>query len=719
MNQIPTAPAAEPTLSRRHALDRLMRPASVAIVGASDDPSRIGGRPLQHLRHAGFAGAVYPVNPNRQTVQGWRSYPDVRSLPAPVDAVILAIPARQVIEVARACADLGCGALIVFSADFAETGEEGRARQAELQAIARASGMRVVGPNCIGVFNVVNGFYGSFTQIFDQLGLAAAGPVGIVSQSGAYGNHLAYLCREQSVGICHSITTGNECDVDVALALDWMVRAPEVEVVLLYAETVRDGPAFVEALREAQRRRKPVIMMKVGGSAAGGRAAASHTAALAGNDAIHEGVLRQFGVLRARSTEEMIDLAAACVQGRYPGGRRVGILSMSGGVGIQMADAADRLGLDVAPFSEDGQAAIRALVPYAGTGNPIDLTATVLNDPSHIERALEAVLDRGGYDAIIMFVGTGVGSTNLRLPLLGALRNIRGRYPERVILLAIAGPDEVVLPYREMGYLVCKDVDRGLLTLRGLAFLGQSLARAPRWEGACDRVPVAKVPRDEFEAKRLLAGAGIPSLQERVAGHAGDVAHVAAGMGERLVLKILSPDIAHKTEVGGVVVGLGTPAEAQAAATAMLARVRDRAPEARISGFLLAPMCEAGVEVICGALRDPTYGPVVMVGMGGTQAELIHDVAFRLAPFPPEEGLAMLADLRMRPLLDGFRGAPASDVEALAEVLSRLSRFIAATMGDIAEIDINPLMVLPEGRGCVALDALLVPASAGAVFSPG
>lgn len=700
-------PSSKP-LFRRDDLDRVMRPRSVAIIGASDDASRIGGRPLRYLRESGFKGQVYPVNPNRDTVQGLKSYPSIAAVPEAADVVILAIPASGVVAAAQACADKGCGGLIIFSAGFAETGEAGKAMQDALAAIVQRTGIRIIGPNCLGIFNAVDGFYATFSQTFDQVGIPKPGPVGVVSQSGAYGGHLAYLLSKRDIGIAQWITTGNECDINIADALSWVVQAPEVKVILMYAETVRDAPGFLKALREAHRLRKPVIMIKVGRSESGTRAAASHTGALAGADAVYDAVLKQMGVLRAQTSEHMVDLAEACLQRRFPSGRRIGILSMSGGIGIQLADAAEKHGLDVATLPQAGQDEVLRLVPFAGPSNPIDMTAAVLNDTSHIERMFEIALDIGQYDAVVMFAGTGVASSNLREPVLKTMQSVRARYPDKVIGLAIAGPEEMMRRYRDLGFVVFEDVDRGIEAMAGLAFFGQSFARELAWQGLPPAERIGNLPQDEFAAKQLLARHGIPSLREQVAPDPEAVESVARDMGEPVVVKILSADIPHKTEVGGVAVGLKTPAEAAEAARRIGERVRSLRPDAHVQGYLVAPMCK-GIEIICGALRDPTFGPMIMVGVGGIHAELLKDVAFRMAPFSADEALVMLAELKMRALLDGVRGAPASDVEALAGTLACLSDFYAATYEEIAEIDINPFVVMPRGEGGFALDALIVP----------
>ena len=344
---------------KRGSLGALFEPRSVAVIGASDDAGRIGGRPLRYLRDAGYSGAIYPVNPNRDSVQGLPSFKTLASIPHSVDLAILALPSEQVVEAVAACAEKGVKAVIVFSSGFAETDDEGARRQDEIRRIARRSGMRVLGPNCLGAFNSAIGFFGTFTQAFDN-GAVPPGPISIASQSGACGGHLGYLCKQRGIGIQYWITTGNEADVDISECILWLAQSEHVRVIVVYAEAIRDGATFIRALETARRNRKPVVMLKVGRSSSGARAAASHTGALAGQDAVSDAVLRQYGVFRADSIEQMLDIAVACAPGVFPPNRRLGIVTVSGGLGVQMSDAAEAKGLEVATkLAEGAQTSIR------------------------------------------------------------------------------------------------------------------------------------------------------------------------------------------------------------------------------------------------------------------------------------------------------------------------------------------------------------------------
>ena len=700
-------------LERAHSLASLFAPGSVALIGASDDPQRIGGRPLRYLREGGFAGTVYPVNPRRETVQGLRSYASLADLPVTPDVAILALPADATLDAVRACADRGVRSAIVFSAGFAETGDDGRALQDAMTAIGRESGMRILGPNCLGVFNSGIGWYGTFSAILDGA-MIEPGPVGVVSQSGAYGSHIAHLARQRGIGIGKWITTGNESDIDVAEALRFMVEQPDINVVMAYAEGIRDRDVFLDALRTAQQREKAIVFMKVGRSEVGAHAVSSHTAALAGSDAVFDAVFRQFGVWRARTTAEQLDVAQACARGLYPAGNRIGIFTLSGGFGIQMADDAEAAGLDVAPMPEEAQRELKAMLPYASPRNPVDATAQALTDLPLMTRYVAAMLEKGGYDFFTGIFGSGPASPTFAGRLREVLETASQESAQTVMSLTMSAPPEIVRSYEDKGFIVNEDGSALMTALGALVHFRRSFDRAKAGtleEPAAEPVDLGGGPLSEHEAKRILSGAGIAFPAEALAGPDADVGAVAAAIGFPVVLKIASPDIAHKTEIGGVVVGVRDEREAREVAAAILARAAQHRPDARIDGLLVSPVVSGGVEVIAGVSSDPTFGPVVMFGLGGVLVEVLKDVTFRVAPFDEAEARRMIREIRGYPILEGVRGAAAADVDALAAMLAKLSRFAAANASALDSVDLNPVRVLDAGKGLAVLDALIVPRS--------
>lgn len=708
--------------AKREPLGALLEPRSVAVIGASDDAGRIGGRPLRYLRDAGYSGAIYPVNPNRDTVQGLPAFKTISAIPHSVDLAILALPSEQVVEAVTACSEKRVKALIVFSSGFAETNDAGAQRQDEIRRIARQSGMRILGPNCLGAFNSATGFFGTFTQAFDN-GVLPPGPISIASQSGACGGHLGYLCKQRGIGIRYWITTGNEADVDISECILWMAESEHVRVIVVYAEAIRDGATFIRALETARRNRKAVVMLKVGRSQSGARAAASHTGALAGQDAVYDAVLRQYGVFRAASIEQMLDIAVACAQGVFPPNRRLGIVTVSGGLGVQMSDAAEACGLEVALLPDGAQARIKAMLPFAAVANPIDVTAQAINDLTVIDRCLEIALTDGDYGAIVCFLTSAPAAASMTEPLLKAFSDVHRRFPERLIVLTFAAPAEVVRRFEQAGFLVYEDVDRAIKAIAALAAFGDSFnahsgdTRTSARAGTGSDASRAALPipahslaaLDEHAAKNLLAAAGIPTLPERIVTDAQGARRAATELGCPVALKIVSPDIAHKTEVGGVILNVLSPDAAADAAESLLERIAALRPEARLTGVLVAPMCTGGIETICGVFSDPVFGPMVMFGLGGVFVEAMKDVAFRLAPFDEQEALSMVREIRGYAILEGARGAPPADIEALTRALSILSHFAVANLATIAEIDINPFVVMPRGQGAFALDALIAP----------
>jgi acyl-CoA synthetase (NDP forming) len=689
-------------------LDALFRPRSVAILGASDDATRISGRPVRYLIEGGFKGGIYPVNPNRETVQGLKAYKTLADVPEVPDVALLAVPAALTEQAVRECVEKGVKGAVIFSAGYAESGEDGLAMQGRITDIARAGGLRLLGPNCLGIFNPQIGFFGTFTQSLDKE-MPGPGPLGIISQSGAYGSHIAYLARKRGIGINYWITTGNEADVDVAESLEWMAGQPDVKVIMAYVEGVRDGERFRRALELARANRKPIVMMKVGRSAIGAQAASSHTASLAGSDAIYDALFRQYGVHRATTTEEQIDVAYACSRGIFPKGNKLGVVTLSGGAGVLISDAAERNGLYVAPMPEAAQKILKELLPFATVVNPVDTTAQALNDMNLLAKNIEVILDQGGYDALIGFFSTLPMTRTLSGPLRNAIAKGCEKFPDRLIAMSMIGDADAVAAYEASGFLVFEDSDRAVAALAALTKFAQAFDRVGTAKPVTAATPIGGDALSERAAKQLLGKAGIPFLDERMATDAKAAGAAADAIGYPVVLKIVSPDIEHKTEIGGVLVGMADRAGVERGFATLMQRAAQHRPDAAIEGVLVAPMAKKGVEVIVGVSRDPVFGPAVMFGLGGVHVEVLKDVTFRLAPLGRDEAVRMIDEIRGRALLSGVRGAAPSDVDALADLLVNISDFAAAHRDDIETIDLNPVLAWPKGEGVVALDALVVP----------
>jgi len=697
------------TADRSNTLSPLFHPTSLAIIGASNDAARIGGRPLQYTRDAGFAGRIYPINPNRELVQGLPAFDNITDVPEPVDTAIIAVPAASVVETAEACAAAGVKAAVIFSAGFAEMGESGRQQQAALSNIAHSSGMRIVGPNCLGVYNAEHGFFGTFTSTIEA-GWPKPGTVGLVSQSGAYGSHLSLLATLRGIGIRFWLTTGNECDVDVAETIGWLAQQAGVSVIVAYAEGISDRDRFFAALVLAHQQGKPVIFQKVGRTGVGAAAVRSHTASLAGADAVYDGVFRQFGVYRARDTEEMLDVAYAASFGILPASRRIGLMSISGGVGVQMADEAVERGLEVTPMSAVAQTRLKALLPFASPRNPVDITAQAFNNLELVGANLNVMLEEKTYDSIVAFFTFVAAAKAMVGPISETLRLAKEAHPSCLLILSIVGPKEVVSRYEESGCPVFEDPTRAVRAVDALSRFSEAFARrAPSMTIAGQsETHLPPSPISEVVAKRLLSDAGLPVVNERVCVTADEAVAAAIELGLPVALKIASPDIVHKTEFGGVELALNTTTDVRNAFVAVTGRTKMAHPEARLEGVLVSPMVTGGVETIFGVQDDPTFGPVVMFGLGGIFVETLNDVSFRVAPFDEEEAHRMMRELQGFGVLDGARGLPRCDLDALASALAALSRFAAQHSGQLESAELNPVVALPAGQGLIGLDAVIV-----------
>ncbi len=692
-----------------HPLEPMLRPKSVAIIGASDTPSRIGGRPIGSMKSLGFKGDIYPVNPSRETIQDLPAFASIKDTPKGIDCAVIAIPAKIAVQTVRDCADHGVKSAVMFTSGFAELSDDGAKAQQEISGIARESGMRIIGPNCLGVFNVDSGWYGTFTNAPAMLRMPP-GPMGIVSQSGAYGAHVFMVSQLRGVGSNYWVTTGNESDVDVAEVIEYYAQADDVKVILAYAEGMKDSNRICKALEMARDAEKPVIFMKVGSTDIGAQAAASHTASLAGADAVYDALFKQYGVYRAETTEEFVDVAYGCQFGQYPKGRKIDLQTISGGVGVQMADASVKYDLDVKPLPEATQKKLKELIPFAGVTNPVDFTAQALNDPSLMEANISMTIDDADFDAHLVYLASIPASPFTKDISEQIFNNLRKKYPNEIMMMSMIGPEEIVKTYEDMNIPCYEDPSLAVRAMASLMHFGEVFARGkPEAPPALPdgALPAPKSAVAEHEAKRILDSVGIPVTTEELVGSAEDAVAVWQKIGGAVVMKIASPDILHKTEIGGVLLNLNSAEEVAEGYSTLIDRAKAAKPDARLDGVIVAEMVNGGVETVMGVVCDPVFGPAVMFGLGGVFVEVLKDVTFRLAPFGVDEARRMIDEIQGRAMLDGVRGAPPSDIEALAEALSKLSVFAAENADSIETIDVNPFIALPEGA--IAVDALIVP----------
>ena len=693
--------------SRFSSLDSLLQPRNVAVLGASNDPTRIGGRPIAYMLSQGFAGAILPVNPKRTEVQGLPAYPSVADLPTIPDTAIVAVPGELAVQAVDDLGTRGVRSAIVFTAGFAEVDEAGQQAQDRMLAAARRHGMRLLGPNCLGLFNARIGFYPIFSSSFEN-GWPPPGRIGIASQSGAYGTHVFATARNRNIGTPICVTTGNEGDVTVGDVIGWLAEDPDTDVIAAYAEGIHEADSLLAALAAARAARKPVVMMKVGTSALGADAARSHTASIAGNDAVTGAVLEEFGVVRARTTEEMLDIATAATRRIYPARNTLGVITISGGAGVLISDAAERLGLSMPEMPADAQARLKALVPFAAPRNPVDCTAQAFNDMSLIGRFTDSMVEDGGYASVLGFF-TQVGGADSIAPKLRAQMNAsKARHPDRLFVLSVVAPPDRIRDYEADGFTVFEDPTRAVVAIHAMGRFGEAFASAPGLPPPA--VPVVDLPAanpSEAGAKQILPQAGIPAVPEAACATADAAVEAAERFGYPVVLKILSPDIVHKSEIGGVILDVRGEEAIRAGYAVLIDRATVAAPAARIEGVLVAKQLCGGVECILGIQRDPVFGPIAMVGLGGIFVEVLRDVALHRCPFGADVAERMIRSLRAAPVLLGARGRPPADIGALAAMLSRLSVFAHQAGSRLRSIDLNPVFAMPDGEGAYAADAVI------------
>lgn len=699
-------------------LSRFFAPRAAAFIGATEDQAKFGGRCVRRLIDFGFEGVFFPINPRRETIFGHTCFPSIREVPQTPDHVGIVLAAPMVPGALEACADAGVPFATVFSSGFAETGtEEGRALERRIADIARAGGIRVMGPNCNGMVSFVDRFALTSTAAVGA-NPPPAGDIAVASQSGGAGQvNIMWRALEAGLGVSYQVSCGNCADLDLIDYMAFMVEDPKTRVVLALAEHLEDGHKLAALAHRAAELDKPIVMVKVGRTEAGRRAAASHTGAVTGTDAVWDAALAQLGIIRVDDTTELIETAMMLRGGKRPGGRGLAATSISGGNLVMAAELGARLGIEWPRFGEETQARLRADLPgFVATENPADLTAMAVGQTGTFARVVDAIAADPAVD-VVMPVLTISPAEEVRAVAAVAAGSAA---PAPILWTGYASDDAELTPATLVrdGAVVFRDALPCLKAIHRAMVYAEARQRVtappPPRPGGIDagaaRALLANVsgPLSEAASKALLAHYGLPVTREAVARDASEAARAAAEIDEPVALKILSADIAHKTEAGAIRLGVtGDPAVREAFDAVMEAAWAYR-PDARIEGVLVQEMVGEGVEMLAGVATDPTFGSVITVGLGGVLVEVIKDVAIRIPPLGIDEAEAAVRSLAGSALLDGVRGRPPADVAALADVVARLSS-LAVDLGDrIAELDINPVTVLEQGRGVRIVDALVV-----------
>ena len=699
-----------------HPLDTLFRPDSIALIGASRDQEKIPGRLLSMLRKNEFPGKIYPINPNYGDIDGLKCYPSIADVGQPIDLAIVVIPARTVLGALKQCAAAGVRNAIVISSGFAEEGGDSAAVQDAIAALAKTTGMRISGPNAEGFFSEAQRVAATFSPTVDVKPneprlIATSRRIGIVAQSGGIGFAIYHRARALGIALSYVISAGNESDLGAGEFFEYMVQDDSTDVILLFIEGIRDVDRFIAAAHRAAEIGKPVIVTKVGRSGAGERAAASHTASMAGWSAAYDAVFAKYGFIVSNDLDEAVTIAAVLTTNPMPKGDRVAVLTVSGGAGIWGADTVSMQGLQVPELSETIQREIGKLLPsYGATRNPIDVTAQGVHSGG-LQKSIDLLDVSDEVDAILVVLSL---SSDTRMPFKQAeLKPVLDAQNKPVVFYSYTLPSQFAR--NELAA-------SGAVVLSGLTHVGVAMRRMADYSKFRLARPVnsdALPSRDlsahlksatmsEFDSKSLLRAAGIWLPEEVLVTERGALDAAIARVGLPLVMKIQSPDIAHKSEVGGVRVNIETKGEVFLAYEALLENARRHRPDAAIQGVLVGPMAKKGVEIIVGTMLDTTFGPMIMVGLGGITTELFRDVIYRPAPVSATEASAMLAALKAAPLLNGFRGAAKADISALSQLISQLSVLAAQYSRQISEIEINPVLVHAEGQGVTIVDALVV-----------
>lgn len=709
-----------------HALDSFFFPRSVAIIGASPDATKIRGLLLHFLRKNGYGGQIFPVNPSYAEIDGIACFPSIGAIGAPIDLVLMAIPAGGVLAALEECAAAGVRHAVIISSGFAEEGGASTAAQHAIAAFARRTGMRISGPNAEGFHNEPGNVTATFSPTVDRNPQhtrisASERRIGIIAQSGGIG--FALYNRGQAAGLnfSHVVSTGNEADLTAADFLDYMVQDRLTDVVMLFLESVRDPAGFLAAAARAAASGKPVIVAKVGRSSAGERAAVSHTASMTGWNAAYEAVFAKFGFVSTSDPDEAVAIAAAFASAPVAQGDRVGIVTVSGGAGAWAADALTGYGLRVPELSAQLQATIRAYIPSYGTPrNPVDITAQAAHTGG-FQKTVDLLNESDEIDIIL--VVTSLASEkrvafdpevlkrtldSRRKPILFHTYTL----PSVFARTTLARAGVVVFPgLAAVSAAAAQLVRRGRfqppLAPACEAALGAGIAQA-RHPQALPALQPPPGPYSEADTKAFLRSAGIALPQERLVVDPAELDAAMRAVGFPLAMKIQSPDIPHKSEAGGVHLGIADAAAGRVAYAQLVAGTSRRCPAARLQGVLVSPMAGKGVEMIIGVVGDAVFGPILMLGFGGVTTELFKDVAYRPAPVSSAEAAAMLAGLKAAPLLNGFRGAARSDVAALLGLVVQISTLAAGLQGVVGEFELNPVIVHPEGQGVTIVDALMI-----------
>lgn len=693
-------------------LEAIFTPQSVAVIGASPDPIRLGNRVLKNILDNGYTGAVYPIHPTAAEVLERPAFPSVLDVPDPIDLAVVVIPAQHVLGVVDECGRKGVKGLVVISAGFKEVGGAGKDLERDLIERVKQYGMRMVGPNCLGIIDTISNLNASFAALMPE-----DGNIAFMSQSGAMCTAILDWSKPQGIGFSRFVSLGNKADVDEVALLQAWNRDEHSKVILAYLEGISDGPGFIAAARQVTKQ-TPVVAIKSGTTAAGTRAASSHTGSLAGSESAYEAAFAQSGILRARTMSELFDLALLFAYQPLIQGNRLAIVTNAGGPGIIATDVVERSGMQMAGFTPETIERLQAKLPAeANVFNPIDVIGDATSARYRI--ALEAALADSNVDGVVVLL-TPQAQSDL-IETVQVIVELSRNQPKPVTTSFMGGYSlgpalELLNQNRIPNYLFPERAVQSLAAMHRQ----YTWSRRPEPEYRSfevDREHVrnlfaevrasGRVELGEIEAREVIEAYGMRLPQSHLARSPDEAAEIAAKIGFPVVMKISSPDILHKSDIGGVKVGIADAAQARDTFELIEYRARKYSPDARIWGVLVQEMVRKGREVLVGVSRDPQFGPLIGVGMGGIYVEVLKDIAFRLAPISAQEVREQLRSIRTYPLLAGVRGEAPADIAAIEETVLRVNQLVT-DFPEIVEMDINPLVVHNDGEGAIVLDARII-----------
>ncbi|MDI7258327.1 MAG: acetate--CoA ligase family protein [Thermodesulfobacteriota bacterium] len=701
-------------------LHPLLNPESIAIIGVSKDPSRIGGRILKYLKNHGYNGVILPVNPKYQEIEGIKCYSNISSIPFEIDVALIAVPEDFAISVLEEGGKAKVKSAIIYSAGFSELGEKGKVRQEKIKQVAEENGMLVCGPNCVGIIGFHNRTAMSFSQFLDIPKLIP-GNIAFISQSGALGGAILNRIQDRSIGISYFISTGNEAVLESSDFIEYLLNELNTTVIMALIEGIRDAEKFLRVADLAAEKGKPIVVLKIGKTESGGKAASSHTGSMTGSDMVYDAVFRQKGIIRVEEVEDLYLTASTLARCQPPKGNRVGIITTTGGGGVILTDKLVEMGMDIPGLSTNTVAKLTETKASFGIiKNPLDLTAQVVNDPSLFPKSIETFIQDENLDNIIVALAMVAGD--------------RSKERASHIIQAAHSTDKPILTWWASGSLSnpgMKMIEESRVPLftsphRGVKALN-ALVRYSRFLETYDdgKVLVISTSTDnrqkidkfltnpsqiltEDEGKEILSYYGIPIPLEGLGRNLDEIKVIVSRIGYPVALKIISPQIQHKTELGGVRLNIKNEKELGRAYEEIMENLNHYKPDADIRGMLVQEMVPPGKEVIIGAIQDPQFGPMVMFGLGGIFVEVLKDFSLRHAPLKERDAWEMVREIKGNKILEGVRGEKKSDQEAIVRALMAVSQMAVDLKGVFSEIDINPLVVYPEGGGLKAVDCLFL-----------